>query len=226
MTYILVEKKEDIEKKNLRKFLGEILKKNISIQELEMNPDIHNLEIVEKSSIGIENVKKLQKEMMYKPFQESKQVAIIYHSQMLTHEAQNSLLKSLEESSDYSIYILCVDNEKNLLPTIRSRSRIVYTQIIGDQENDSITDIFEKDLVTQFSQIEKFSETRDSAQDFINAVENGIKAKFETNIKNGSIDGSKKNLEALKIVQKSREKITGNCNRRLTLESMIVQLGA
>lgn len=226
MTYILVEKREDIEKKNLRKFLGEILKKDISTQELETNPDIHNLEIVEKNSIGIEDVKKLQKEMMYKPFQESKQVAIIHHSQMLTHEAQNSLLKSLEESSDYSIYILCVDNEKNLLPTIRSRSRIVYTQIIGDQENDTLTDIFEKDLVTQFSQIEKFSESRDSAQDFINAVENGIKSKFETNIKNGNIDGSQKNLEALKIVQKSREKIAGNCNRRLTLESMIVQLGA
>ncbi len=226
MTYVLVEKKRDIEKKNLLKFLSEIFEKDISIEEIEKNPDIHNLEDLEKNSIGIDEVKALQKEMMFKPFQEGKQIAIINDSQKLTHEAQNSLLKSLEESSDNSIYILSVDNEKNLLPTIRSRSRIVYTQHEASEDSDALTDIFEKDLVTQFSQVEKFSENRDSALEFINEVENSIKVKFETDIKNGNIDGSRKNLEALVIVQKSREKIAGNCNKRLTLESMIVQLGA
>ena len=226
MTYILVEKRRDVEKKNLRAFLGKIFKKEISMEDLETNPDIHNLENIEKNSIGIEEVKELQKEMIYKPFQEKKQVAIIHDAQKLTHEAQNSLLKALEESKSYSVYILHVDNERNLLPTIRSRSRIVYTQQGTNQDIDNLTDIFEKDLVTQFAQIEKFSESRDSANEFINAVENGIKERFETNIKNGNIDGSRKNLEALKIVQNSREKIAGNCNRRLTLEAMLVQLNS
>lgn len=196
------------------------------MEDLETNPDIHNLENIEKNSIGIEEVKELQKEMIYKPFQEKKQVAIIHDAQKLTHEAQNSLLKALEESKSYSVYILHVDNERNLLPTIRSRSRIVYTQPGKSEDIDNLTDIFEKDLVTQFAQIEKFSESRDSANEFINAVENGIKERFETNIKNGNIDGSRKNLEALKIVQNSREKIAGNCNRRLTLEAMLVQLNS
>ncbi|HKM19872.1 MAG TPA: hypothetical protein VJY47_01470 [Candidatus Dojkabacteria bacterium] len=226
MTYILVEKRRDVEKKNLRAFLGKIFKKEISMEDLETNPDIHNLENIEKNSIGIEEVKELQKEMIYKPFQEKKQVAIIHDAQKLTHEAQNSLLKALEESKSYSVYILHVDNERNLLPTIRSRSRIVYTQPGKSEDIDNLTDIFEKDLVTQFAQIEKFSESRDSANEFINAVENGIKERFETNIKNGNIDGSRKNLEALKIVQNSREKIAGNCNRRLTLEAMLVQLNS
>lgn len=226
MTYILVEKRRDVEKKNLRAFLSKIFKKEISMEDLETNPDIHNLENIEKNSIGIEEVKELQKEMIYKPFQEKKQVAIIHDAQKLTHEAQNSLLKALEESKSYSIYILHVDNERNLLPTIRSRSRIVYTQPGKSEDIDNLTDIFEKDLVTQFAQIEKFSESRDSANEFINAVENGIKERFETNIKNGNIDGSRKNLEALKIVQNSREKIAGNCNRRLTLEAMLVQLNS
>lgn len=226
MTYILVEKRKDLQKKNLRKFVGNLLKKDISLEELEMNPDIHNLEITEKLSIGIEEGKKLQKEMMYKPFQEKKQIAIIHDSQKLTHEAQNSLLKSLEESSDDTVYVLHVDNEKNLLPTIRSRSRIVYTQHEESGDVGDLTDIFEKDIVTQFSQIEKASENRDEALTFINSVENEIKRKFETEIKNGNIDKSRKNLEALKIVQNAREKIAGNCNRRLTLEAMMVQLGA
>jgi len=226
MTYILVEKRRDVEKKNLRAFLSKIFKKEISMEDLETNPDIHNLENIEKNSIGIEEVKEFQKEMIYKPFQEKKQVAIIHDAQKLTHEAQNSLLKALEESKSYSVYILHVDNERNLLPTIRSRSRIVYTQQGTNQDIDNLTDIFEKDLVTQFAQIEKFSESRDSANEFINAVENGIKERFERNIKNGNIDGSRKNLEALKIVQNSREKIAGNCNRRLTLEAMLVQLNS
>ena len=224
MTYILVEKRKDIEKKNLRKFLSDIFKKEISIDELEMNPDIHNLENIEKNSIGIEEVKGLQKEMMYKPFQEKIQVAIIHNSEKLTHEAQNSLLKSLEESGEQTIYILHADNEKNLLPTIRSRSRIIYTQHAQEDTPDTLSDVSEMDIFSQFSQIETFSESRKTSHEFINAIENNIKKKFETNIKNGNIDGSRKNLEALKVVQFSREKIEGNCNRRLTLESMVVQL--
>lgn len=227
MTYIFVEKYETEDKKSLRGFLSTLLKKGISYEELFKNPDIHNLEITEKLSIGIEEVKSLQKEMMYKPFQEDIQIAIIHNSQKLTIEAQNAILKSLEESRDHSIYILHVNNEKNLLPTIRSRSRIVYSHKSNNtQNNEENYNILELDLVKQFEIVEKASEDRDSSIEFINTIENLLKSKFELVVKNGNIDGSKRMLEDLKVVQKSREKISSNCNRRLTLESMIIQLKA
>jgi DNA polymerase III delta prime subunit len=227
MTYILVQKRKDLDKKNLRKFLSNIFKKEISLDELETNPDIHNLEITEKLSIGIEDVKDFQKKLIYKPFQEDIQIGIIHDSQKLTHEAQNSLLKSLEESGDKTIYILSVDNHRNLLPTIRSRARIVYLQQEeNNEEKDQESHTLKKDLVEQFEIVEKASATRELSIDFINDIEKILRKEFEIKIKNGSIEGSKKFLEDLKVLQKSREKLVSNCNRRLTLEAMIIQLRA
>src|SRR5205823_352654 len=54
-----------------------------------------------------------------KPYQ-SKKITIIFEADNLSHEAQNALLKTLEEPDPADIYILSHDPEK-LLPTVRSR---------------------------------------------------------------------------------------------------------
>ena len=226
MTYIFVRKVETEDKSYLRGFLSNILKtkKPLSLEILSSHPDIHNLEVTDKLSIGIEDIKLFQKKLIYKPFQESSQLGIIHDSQKLTHEAQNSLLKSLEESDDSTIYVLTVDNEKNLLPTIRSRARIIYSHVEKIVESSLQDNFFDLDLVSQFEKIQEASEDRVDSIELINQIENSLKSKFEINIKNGNIDGSKKFLEDLKVIQKSREKINSNCNRRLTLEAMAIQL--
>ncbi len=226
MTYIFVRKVEKEDKSYLRGFLSNILKtkKLLSLEILSSHPDIHNLEVTDKLSIGIEDIKLFQKKLIYKPFQESSQLGIIHDSQKLTHEAQNSLLKSLEESDDSTIYVLTVDNEKNLLPTIRSRARIIYSHVEKIVESSLQDNFFDLDLVSQFEKIQEASEDRVDSIGLINQIENSLKSKFEINIKNGNIDGSKKFLEDLKVIQKSREKINSNCNRRLTLEAMAIQL--
>jgi len=226
MTYIFVRKVEKEDKSYLRGFLSNILKtkKLLSLEILSSHPDIHNLEVTDKLSIGIEDIKLFQKKLIYKPFQENSQLGIIHDSQKLTHEAQNSLLKSLEESDDSTIYVLTVDNEKNLLPTIRSRARIIYSHVEKIVESSLQDNFFDLDLVSQFEKIQEASEDRVDSIELINQIENSLKSKFEINIKNGNIDGSKKFLEDLKVIQKSREKINSNCNRRLTLEAMAIQL--
>lgn len=226
MTYIFVRKVEKEDKSYLRGFLSNIrkTKKPLSLEILSSHPDIHNLEVTDKLSIGIEDIKLFQKKLIYKPFQESSQLGIIHDSQKLTHEAQNSLLKSLEESDDSTIYVLTVDNEKNLLPTIRSRARIIYSHVEKIVESSLQDNFFDLDLVSQFEKIQEASEDRVDSIGLINQIENSLKSRFEINIKNGNIDGSKKFLEDLKVIQKSREKINSNCNRRLTLEAMAIQL--
>jgi hypothetical protein len=78
----------------------------------------------------------------------------------------------------------------------------------------------------QFNTIEKYSKDKDSSLAFINSLEERFRKRLELDIKNGNIDSSQKNLSLLKTVQKSREKISANCNRRLTLEAMVVELNA
>lgn len=223
MTYIIVNKSKDSQKEQLK-----LLLKRIFNKELKESPDIHVLNPEKENSIGIEDVKELQKTMRYKPFQEEKQVGIILQAEKLTTQAQNALLKTLEETTDTSIYILCVDNERNLLPTIKSRGIIIYSpaQIKDSKGREDLEDFLELEPLEQFNSIEKYSEDKDSSLAFINTLEERFRKRLELDIKNGNIDSSQKNLSFLKTVQKSREKISANCNRRLTLEAMVVELNA
>ena len=228
MTYIIAHKKEQLQKQELKRLLVQVFGKEIS-----NSPDIHILNLEDKDSIGIEEVKELQQSMRFKPFQEEVQVGIILNAQKLTHQAQNSMLKTLEDSSS-SVYILCVDNEKNLLPTIRSRGVILYPKREEKGEAEVPVDksdienvmetFFDLSPIEQFNIIEEYSENKEYSLTFINALEETLREQLELDIKNGNIDSSQRNLEFLKIVEKSREKISSNCNRKLTLEAMIMQL--
>lgn len=229
MTYIIANKSRNNQELHLQKILKKVFNKDI-----KNSPDIHILDPKGQNSIGIEEIKNFQNEMIYKPFQEQIQAGIIMDAQKLTHQAQNALLKTLEESSKFSIFFLCVDNERNLLPTIRSRGQIVYSseQIIDpeeDEENakrEEIGDILENNIIEQFNIIEEYSEDKELSIALINGIEEVFRKRLELDIKNGNIESSKRNTDFLKIIQESREKISANCNRRLTLEAMIVQLNA
>lgn len=223
MTYIIVNKSKDSQKEQLK-----ILLKRIFNKELKESPDIHVLNPEKENSIGIEEVKELQKAMKYKPFQEEKQVGIILQAEKLTTQAQNALLKTLEETTETSLYILCVNNERNLLPTIKSRGIVIYSfsQIEKTTVEEDLENFLDLDPLEQFNTIEKYSKDKDSSLAFINSLEERFRKRLELDIKNGNIDSSQKNLSLLKTVQKSREKISANCNRRLTLEAMVVELNA
>ncbi len=78
----------------------------------------------------------------------------------------------------------------------------------------------------QFQIADEYAKSKDTALQFIEAIENIFRKRLELDIKNGKIDSSKENLALLKIIQESRDKISANCNRRLTLEAMLMQLKA
>ena len=225
MTYLLISKDHQTQSEYLKPFLSGILEKDIT--EIQETPDIHILDRKEENSIGIEDVKDFVKEMIYKPFGGEKQIAIIYEAEKLTTQAQNSLLKTLEESNDNTIYILCVDNEKNVLPTIYSRSKPIYIQQ-DVQQNTSIEkpEIFSMDLVEQFNLIETISKEKQPCLDLLASLEAYMKIELEKEIKNDNINSSRVISERLKEIQDTREKINSNCNKKLVLEALVISLNA
>ncbi len=225
MTYLLISKDNQTQAEYLKPFLSGILEKDIL--EIQESPDIHILDRREENSIGIEDVKDFLKEMIYKPFNGERQIAIIYEAEKLTPQAQNSLLKTLEESNDDTIYILCVDNEKNVLPTIYSRSKPVYiAQEYKAQEVISKPQIFDMDLVEQFNHIDVISKGKQACLEFLDSIETYIKTELEKEIKNDNINSSRVISERLKEIQDTREKINSNCNKKLVLEALVISLNA
>ena len=100
------------------------------------------------NSIKIEQIRDLQKSIQEKPIISSKKVYIIDDADKMTSEAQNCLLKTLEEPPEFATIILIGSNESSFLSTIKSRCMILHFETIKNeelknflQENYGITDI-------------------------------------------------------------------------------------
>lgn len=63
----------------------------------------------------------MQKKIYEKPIISSKKIYIIDNAETMTIEAQNCLLKTLEEPPEYICIILVTSNDSNIINTIRSR---------------------------------------------------------------------------------------------------------
>ena len=85
------------------------------------------------NSIKIEQIRYLQKKIQEKPIISNKKVYIINDANKMTIEAQNCLLKTLEEPPEYSTIILIGNNESAFLNTIKSRCMIITFRPIEDQ---------------------------------------------------------------------------------------------
>lgn len=82
-------------------------------------------QISPEGSIGIEIVRKLQETIFLKPFRGEEKIVVIEHAENLTIEAQNALLKLLEEPPLFVYIILCTPTEDAFLPTVLSRCKTI-----------------------------------------------------------------------------------------------------
>jgi DNA polymerase III gamma/tau subunit len=89
--------------------------------------------VTSEKSIGIEQVRTFQKHLSLKPVKSTNKVGIIHNAETLTIEAQQALLKTLEEPPQHTFLILCAKTSDVLLPTILSRCFIQY---LSAQETD------------------------------------------------------------------------------------------
>ena len=101
------------------------------------NPDFEIIE-PDGNNIKIEQIRELIKKVYEKPIVSNKKVYIINDSNLMTKEAQNSLLKTLEEPPEYVTIILIASNENLFLPTIKSRCTKIMFRKLTDSELKTI----------------------------------------------------------------------------------------
>lgn len=97
------------------------------------NPDFYMIEPEDKN-IKIEQIRYIQKKVQEKPIISDRKIYIIDNADTMTQEAQNCLLKTLEEPPEFVIIILIGKNENAFLSTIRSRCMIMHFQNIENSE--------------------------------------------------------------------------------------------
>jgi DNA polymerase-3 subunit delta' len=79
----------------------------------------------ERLSIGVDEVRDLVRRAALAPVGRRWQVMIVEDADRLTDQAANALLKAIEEPTDRTVWMLCAPTVEDLLPTIRSRCRLV-----------------------------------------------------------------------------------------------------
>src|SRR4051812_42377401 len=79
----------------------------------------------DKLSIGVDEVRDLVRRSALAPVGRRWQVMIVEDADRLTDQAATALLKAIEEPTDRTVWMLCAPTVEDLLPTIRSRCRLV-----------------------------------------------------------------------------------------------------
>ena len=117
----------------------ELAKILLEMEHLSNSPDYIEIK-PDGNSIKIAQIRKIQSDILVKPYKSYK-IYVFDEAQKMTVEAQNALLKTLEEPPKYAIIILITNNKEALLDTIKSRCEIIkFTPIpLRDISNYLIT---------------------------------------------------------------------------------------
>lgn len=116
-------------KQRLAKITEIAQKSQINIEKVN-NPDILKISPEKgKSSIGIEKSKEIRRFLSQKPYENTTKCVVIEDASFLTIQAQNALLKTLEELPNYASIILECSDKNGLVETVISRCQQI--RIIG-----------------------------------------------------------------------------------------------
>ncbi|HYL86213.1 MAG TPA: DNA polymerase III subunit gamma/tau [Candidatus Angelobacter sp.] len=94
-----------------------------SCKEIAAGTSLDVIEIDAASNRGIDQIRELREMVRYAPAGSRNKVVILDEAHMLTGEASNALLKTLEEPPDRVVFVMATTEPENLEDTIRSRSQ-------------------------------------------------------------------------------------------------------
>ncbi len=110
-----------------------------------VHPDFLTIDDPEKKNVPVDLIRKAREDIYIRPNQAQWKIYLFPRAQDMRVEAQNALLKVLEEPPAYGVFILLTDNPEKLLPTVRSRCTLLQMESLPE-------DILRPRLARQFPQ--------------------------------------------------------------------------
>ncbi|MDO8619694.1 MAG: hypothetical protein Q7R49_07245 [Candidatus Daviesbacteria bacterium] len=110
--------------------------------------------------LGIPEARKIKEHFFLKPYSAKGRTVIVEDAGVMTIEAQNALLKTIEELPDEAIFILGSNSEANLLPTILSRCEITRIENgeLKIENYDEIERLLDNSIEGRFEYVEKIKD--------------------------------------------------------------------
>lgn len=220
MAYIIIHQNPKVSDDCIIKTINKHLRKGIySIEEASCDPDFCIVQKEEKGNIKIEQIKNLQKKLLYTPFNKTHQFGIVKDAQLMTPEAQNALLKTLEECPEKTVLILTVNSETAVLQTILSRCTRIYPNETTEQKektkNSDIKTFLAKPIYEQINEIESITKEHKVEEFLNNLTEYYREIHKDKMIQNKCTQRETKILE---MIKEAKYRITKNVNPKIALE--------
>ena len=97
------------------------------------HPDIIRVVHEKPNTISVDDIRKqVNGDVALKPYSSARKVYLITEAEKMTVQAQNALLKTLEEPPSYAVILLMTSNVNTLLPTILSRCVMLHMKPVPD----------------------------------------------------------------------------------------------
>lgn len=151
-------------------------------------PDIIYLQHEKPGTISVDDIRRqLNNDIVIKPYSSPYKIYIIDEAEKMNQQAQNALLKTIEEPPAYAVILLLTTNADAFLPTILSRCITLNLKVVPDAEikeylmkTYQVPD-YQADICTAFAQgnvgkaiqlagNEDFNELKDSALQLIKRI--------------------------------------------------------
>lgn len=172
----------------------------------------------EKKSIGIKEIHSVLEVNALKSA-EIRMIAI-EKAHTLTTEAQNSILKTIEESANNTIIVFLAQNSKKLLDTIRSRSRIINVKSEKDQDSLVKEYIEASDILSREKIIKKVQKSEEGR----NITRYIIEKLIEVKIKEERTTHDKDVFAMIELLKESRKAVENNVSPKQILETISIHL--
>ena len=214
--------------RNEKKY-GEPCNKCSQCKSITRGANIDVIELDAASHRGIDDIRALREAVKLSPANSRKKVYIIDEAHMLTTEAANALLKTLEEPPDHVMFILATTNPEKLIETIKSRAtNILFKKATEKEVERSLAKIVKGEKLKDKGAISLIAKKSDgSFRDGAKILEELVIQKVKLNTKEAEEFLFKKktfNIEELlshlseKNTKKALKEIEGAINVGVSLE--------
>lgn len=168
--------------------------------------------------LGIETVRDLIQQMSYGSFGGKTQHVIVLNIDTATLEAQNALLKLLEEPPVRTQIWLTAIHPSTVLPTITSRCEELFSNYSDSKESTEIPDSVISLSALSHRELSELAEKYSDREDALKFINSLIKATHQQMQKNSSLH------ETLPVILQTVHYLNANVNTRLALEHCFFSL--
>jgi len=179
------------------------------------------VEVSPESSLGIGDVRKIINQGIQLPFKGQNKLIVLRDFNLTTFEAQNALLKFLEEQPTFLTIILCAQSTQNILPTVISRSQLVKDRSQKLAASADLAPLLSMSKGERLVYLATMISSKDSSIKFIDDLSGSLENYLISDI--NKLPLSKTEIaKMLKKTEKARVFIANNVNYKLVVDILLL----